>query len=202
MCYQWVYYAAQAAAAALAGYSAIKQGQATKAAEEINQRSADRNAKLAENEQVNVAEAAAIERRRLGERIRAERGMGKVNAAASGLDPEFGSPFDVGQDILKAGRADLAILGKNEMRERGRLDVQIADYHDGAVQSRMAGRGAAQAGYMSAGAGVLGAASNISNRWLQAHPNTTLAKAPVGGTTTKAPSIFDTQKLPVGAGGY
>lgn len=187
---------ASVASAAVGAYSSIQQGRAAYAAGQVNAQIAERNVQAAENEQKNVGDAAAIERRRLGERVRAERGMNKVSAAASGIDPLFGTPFDIDADLLKAGRADAAIIARNEMLERGRLDYQIADYRDSASQSRAQGRGALRAGYLEAAGNVLQASSSIAGQWIQ--PGANAPKKP----TTKPPSIFDRQKLPIGAGGY
>lgn len=190
MCYAWVAYAAQAVAAAVTAYSAVQQGQATYKAEKMNEQIALRNVQAAENEQKNVSDAAAIERRRLGERIRAERGMGKVNAAANGIDPLFGTPYDIDTNILTAGRADAAIIGRNELTDIGRLDYQIADLHDSAAQSRAKARGALRAGYMEAGANIFQAAGSIANSWIQNNPG---GGKPSSGQRSPPPpsSIFD-----------
>lgn len=167
MCYVWV---AQLAIAALGAMSYVQQGQAQQAQGEFNAQVMERNAQAAENEQANVKDAAAIERRRLAERVRAERGQAKVNATASGIDPLFGTPFDIDQDILHAGRTDAGIVGRNEMTEIGRLDKERADLLDAAKMSRAGGKAAAQASTMAATGSLLEGAASVSSRWIQPKP--------------------------------
>lgn len=183
------------ASGAVKAYSSIQQGRAAYQAEQINAQIAERNIQQAENEQKNVGDAAAIERRRLGERVRAERGMNKVNAAASGIDPLFGTPYDIDVDTVNAGRADAAIIGRNELNQIKGLDIQIADFKDSAAQSRAAGRAALQGGYLGAAGDLLEAGSSVAGRWI--NPST---GKPSTGKSARAASIFE--KLPIGAGGY
>lgn len=172
--------AATIASGAVSAYSAIQQGRAEYQAQGVNAQIATRNAQLAENEQKNVADAAAIERRRLGNEIRAARGQANVNATASGLDPLFGTPADLVGDIATAGRTDLGIIGRNEMTQVGQLDNQIADYRDSANAARAAGRGALRAGYMSAAASLLGTGANVASKWIETHPATQPRPTPIG----------------------
>jgi len=152
------------ASAGVQAYSQIQAGNAEYAAGMYNAQVQERNAQAAENEQKNVKDAAAIERRRLGERVRSERGEVRAKFAGMGLDPEFGSPFDIDQDLLRAGRTDASIIGRNEMTEIGRLDKERADSLDAAAMSRLSAKSARKAGMLGAAGSLLGAAASVSGR--------------------------------------
>lgn len=154
------------ASGAVNAYASIQQGNAEYVAGMMNAQVAERNAQAAENEKKNVADAAAIERRRIGERVRAERGEARAKFVGMGLDPEFGTPFDIDQDYTRAGRIDTAIVGRNELTEIGRLDKEQADYLDSAAQSRASAKSARKAGFISAAGAFLGAGATVASRWI------------------------------------
>lgn len=159
------------ASTAVSAYSYVKQGQAASAAAEYEAQIAERNAKQAENEKVLTSEAAAIERRRLGQRVAAERGQRIANASAMGLDPGFGSVADIDADLHQAYRIDRSIVGKNEIADLQRLDLEQADYRDGATLSRARGKSAKSAGNLAALGAVLGGAADVSASWIEQHPS-------------------------------
>lgn len=157
---------ATAASAAVGAYASIQQGRATYQAEMYNAQIQERNAQAAENEQANVKDEAAIARRRLGEKVRAERGDMVAKFTAMGVDPGFGSPADLVGDVNQAYSIDRSILGRNEITSLERLDKDVADYRDAARMSRSSGKGALRAGYVGAVGSILDGAANISSRWI------------------------------------
>lgn len=193
-----LFLAASVASAALGAYSNIQAGNAAYQSGMYNAQIAERNAQAVANEQVNVKDAAAIERRRLGERVRAERGQNSVNAAAMGVDPGFGSPFDIDENIASAGRADAGLIGRNELNEIGRLDKERADYLDSARMSRSEAKGSRRAGFLAAAGSLLEGASSVSSRWIQP----TAGGGPASPRPKKrAASIFSTpSSVKVGGG--
>lgn len=189
MCYMWVF---AAASAALSAYGQVQQGQAQAQAETYNAEVATRNAQAAEEEQANVADAAAIERRRLGERVRAERGEQVAKFSAMGVDPAFGTPADLVGDIEQAYRADRDIIGRNEVTALSALDKQIADYKGAASLGQASAKSAIRAGQIAAGGSLLDGVGNVASRWITP-----------SATTTKQPSasvISTGRKIPVGGG--
>lgn len=164
---------ASIASAAVGAYGAIQQGNATYQSEMYNAQIQRRNAQAVEEEQANVKDAAAIERRRLGERVRAERGDLVAKYTAMGLDPGFGSPADLVGDVESAYDIDRSILGKNEMTEIGRLDKQRADYLDAAKMAEASGKSARKAGQIAAFGDLLSGAANVSGRWIMPTPANT-----------------------------
>jgi ribosomal protein S6 len=132
-----------------------------------NAQVAQRNAQAVEEEKANVQDAAAIERRRLGERIRAERGELVAKYAHMGLDTQFGSPKDLVGDVERKYDIDRSILGRNEITELKRLDQQQADYRSSATLSKMGAKSAHKAGQIGAVGSLLQGAATVSSRWIQ-----------------------------------
>lgn len=161
-----VFMVASGLSAAVGAYGAIQQGRAQYKAEMYNAQIAERNAQAAENEQVRVKDEAAIERRRLGERARAQMGDFKAKFTAMGLDPDFGTPADLVGDVGQAYSIDRSILGRNEISSLERLDKERADYLDSAKQSRASARSALKAGRIGAVGSLLQGAANVSSRWI------------------------------------
>ena len=179
---------ATAGSAAVNAYSSVKQGnaayqsaQATNQAAQFNASVLRRNAQAVETDQVNVREGAAIERRRLGETRRGEKGEAIARAAAMGIDPNFGSAADVVSDVERAYSIDRNILGRNEITDLRTLDKERADYLDSAKLTEMegasalrAGESARRAGYVGAVGSLLDGAASVSSRWIQ--PGSTATK--------------------------
>lgn len=184
-----------AASAAVKAYSAIQQGRAQYKADMFNAQLAQQNAQRTEDQQAKVDDAAAIERRALGDRIRAERAEGRVKAGGNWIDAFFGTPGDLDASIAATGYGDLSIMGKNQINAKQQLDVQKADFLDSAMMSRSSAKGALKAGYLGATGELLQGGANISEQWIQTHPQTPKPgpTVPVGaGTRTSrpTPSIF------------
>lgn len=196
-----IFLVATVASAAVGAYGQIQQGNAQYRAEMYNAQIADRNAQAARDEEVNVQDKAAIERRRLGERVRAEKGDLNAKFTAMGLDPGFGTPADLTGDVQQAYNIDRSILGRNEITDLQTLDKQVADYTDSAKQSRMAGKGALQAGRIGAVGTILSSAANVSSRWIQpsnAMATPSIISASPLARTPKLNSLTPFNAIPVG----
>lgn len=176
---------ASVASAAVGAYSSIQQGRAAYQAEMYNAQIQERNAQAVEAEKLQTKDAAAIERRRLGERVRAERGDLVAKAAAMGIDPGFGSPADLVGDVNQAYNIDRSILGRNEISALERLDKEQADFRDAAAMSRASAKGALKAGYFGAVGSMLDGAANVSSRWIQ--PSSAPAKTNTPSSVLKKP---------------
>ena len=184
------------ASAALGAASSIQQSRAAQVSEGINKQIALRNAAAVDEEEANVHEAAAIERRRLGEKVRAEKGGVVANAAAMGLLPN-GTVGDVVGDLQRAYDIDRSILGKNENTTIKGLDKEKADYLAGALQAGNAAKSAATAGSLSAAGGFLDSASGIASHWIT--PNTSRTRVTTGAGRTGG--LVDYGVLAVNPGG-
>lgn len=171
-----------AGAAVLGAYSQHQAAQAEDASNQFNARVAEQNADAVEAERALVQEQSAIERRRLGERVAAERGALHAKFAGMGLEAEFGTPADLVGDVQRAYDLELSILGANETNALRNLDSQKADLLNNAQLLRMGGKSAKKAGSIAAAGSLLGGAADVSSRWIQ-------------------PSTAKNNKTPLGLGG-
>lgn len=184
---------ATVASAAVGAYSSIQQGRAAYQAGMYNAQIAERNAQAAEDEQARIKDEAAIERRRLGERVRAERGELNAKFTAMGLDPGFGTPADLIGDVEQAYDIDRSILGRNEISALERLDKERADYLDSANMQRAGAKSAWQSGKIGAVGSLLDGAASVSGRWIQPGRQTTQIAAPA--QAAQPLSIFQAKPL-------
>lgn len=188
----------QAGAAVLGAYSSVRQGQATQAANEYNAKIMERNAQAVENDRADVSDQAAIERRRLGERVRAERGEMFAKFGHQGLDPGFGTPADLIGDVTRAYTIDRDIIGRNELNSLRQLDKQEADYRANAALLRMGGQAAVNAGQLNAAGSLLDGAATVSSRWIQ--PSNDNAAVASGGGVGGVGASTSNSILRVGGG--
>lgn len=156
-----------AGAAVLGATASMQQAQAQQSANEFNARVADQNAQAVEDQRQLTQDAYAIERRRLGERVAAERGALRARFAGMGLDAELGTPADLVGDVQRAYDLDLSITGRNETNDLRSLDMQEADYRNQAQLLRTSGSNAVKAGQIGAAGSLLDGASTVSGRWIQ-----------------------------------
>lgn len=173
--------AATAASAVVGAYSSIQSGNAQYKAGMYNAQIAERNAQAVEEEKGNVQDAAAIERRRLGARVQAEKGEQVAAAAAMGIDPGFGTPADLVGDIQQSYMIDRSILGKNEINSLKTLDKQQADFIDSAAMSRAGAKDARKAGLTGAVGSLLDGAGSVAGHWIKP----SALASPFGSTVAK-----------------
>lgn len=159
--------------AGVSAYANIQRGNAEYAAGMYNAQIADRNAQQVVEERRQTQDAAAIERRRLGERVRADKGALVAKFAHMGLDTEFGTPADLVGDVQRAYDIDRSILGTNEINKLKRLDLQEADYKDSAQLSRSSAKSALKGSRLAAAGSLLSGVASVSGRWIQPSPMTT-----------------------------
>ena len=181
-----------AASAAVKAYSAIQQGRAQYKADMFNAQLAEQNADRVETQRALVADAAAIQRRAKGDEIRAALAEGRVKASAMGIDFIYGTPGDLAKSTALTGYGDLSIMGKNEYNANQQLDVQKADFLDSAMMSRSSAKGALKAGYLGATGELLQGGANISQQWIQTHPQT-----PKPGPTNQV-NVYKSPPIKVG----
>ena len=190
--------------AAVGAYSSVRAGQAKYQSEMFSAQVARNNAQSVEDDKQLTKDAAAIERRRIGERIRAEKGDMNAKFTAMGIDPLYGTPADLIGDVGTAGRADLGISGRNEITNLKQLDKQQADYLDSAKMHTASGKGALTAGYLGAAKSLLDGASSVAGHWIQ--PGTGnftpgITDAPMLSSTGYSfPRLRSATTIPIGGG--
>lgn len=148
-------------------FASIQQGNAAYQSGMYNAQIAEQNAQAVEDDRADAKDAAAIERRRLGEQARAQRGELVARFANMGLDTEFGTPADLVGDVERAYRIDRDIIGRNEITTLRGLDKQEADYRNSAALSRAEAKSSRKAGQLGALGSLLGGAASVSGRWIQ-----------------------------------
>ncbi len=172
---------ATVASSAIGAYSSVQQGRAQYQADMYAAEVSKQNAQALEDDKALTKDQAAIERRRLGERVRGAKGEQIAKATAMGTDPAFGSSADLIGDIEQSYKIDRSILGRNEITDLQNIDNQQADYLDGANRSRASASGALRAGYMGAAGSLLEGASAVSGKWIKPPVSPVSGGSKVGG---------------------
>jgi hypothetical protein len=163
-----------AASAGISAISAITGGQQQQAAYEA-QAAADR--RNADQSRINAGVAlnqAEAEAARTEAETRRRVAGGFNSAAASGVDPGFGSPLDVLGDIAAEGALDTQIQRwKGRAGARAQL-AQADGFEQSALFAQDAGSAAATSGFIRAGTTLLGGLAQYGSMNLSATtPGTT-----------------------------
>jgi hypothetical protein len=127
----------------------------------VNQQIAEQNAKYA----VAAGEEKAQES---GLKTRAEIGQTRAIQGASGLDVNRGSAVEVRASEADIGAENTAIIRSNAAREA--YDYKVQGFQAGAQSTiyGMVAKNVVTAGNMGAVSSILGGASSVSDKWLQA----------------------------------
>lgn len=194
--------AAAVAGSAVSAYAAIRSGSAQKAAADYNARAAREEAARVEKQRAVLEENAALDQRRLAERVRAEMGDQIARAAAMGLDPSFGTPADLVGDIATAGRVDASIINRNLDAARADIDAQARTLRSGAAFEATMGKEAQTAGYLQGAGFALGAVTPMArafdNKKFTRFEPTPVTGLPAPKPQTPAPKPRAALVLPIG----
>lgn len=159
-----------AASTGISAISAITGGQQQQAAYEA-QAAADR--RNAEQSRINAAvqlNQAEAEAARTEANTRRRVASGFAAAAASGVDPGFGSPLDVLGDIAAEGALDTQIQ-RWKGRAAGQAQLaQAGAFEQSALFAQEAGSAAASAGIIRAGTTLLGGLAQYGTMRISSTP--------------------------------
>lgn len=154
MCLVTVALIATVAAAGVTAYGQIQQGNAQAKAYKYNAQVEEENAAQAKSAAASQANQVDRDnRRKIAEAMAAY--------GASGVDPNWGSPLDVMSDLATEGE-----LSKRLVLYQGDLDARASNQR--ATLDRMQAKSAQTAGYISAGATVLGAVGKVAGGYSSA----------------------------------
>jgi hypothetical protein len=157
--------AATVASGVMAAGGAIKQGQAAK--QQANYQSAvDRNnATIAGWQADDATKRGQIEEQR--QRLATSRlaGAQRAGMASNGIEIGSGSPLDVLTDTAMLGELDALTIRSNAEREAYGARVQGSNLMAQSSLTRMAGRNAQQASYISAGGSLLSTVGTAADRY-------------------------------------
>jgi hypothetical protein len=139
----------------------------------------------------NIAEQNAAYERYTGEvsaqesgmKTRYEVGVAKATQAGSGLDVNTGSTADVRKSMQEVGYQDEALIRANAARRAYGSEVEAFTKGTDAVMYGAGATTARKMGDIGATASILGGASSVADKWLQA------SKQFGGGSTSNPTSV-------------
>ena len=140
----------------------IQQGNAAAAARRYNQQVAEMNAKIADNQARDALERGKIEEQKKRREVAQISGRQQAAMAANGVDISFGSPLDVLADTAIQGELDALTIRSNTYREEYDYRVKGANQRAQGSLARMEGDAAKTGSLLSAGATILGGATNVA----------------------------------------
>lgn len=157
--------AATIASAGVAAYGAIQQGQAAAAAGEYNAQVATQNAAIARENALIAEQSGEAQASMALQKTRATIASTTAQQAASGVDVRSGSYTDVRSSEREIGEIDAMNLRSNAAREAFGYRVKATSEENEAILSKFEGDNAKTAGYISAGATLLGGAGSAAGKW-------------------------------------
>lgn len=172
--------AATAAAGVITAGSQVYAGQAAYQQGKYESQIAERNANL---EQANIADAQNrrnIDQMRLWRQVTQKLGTERADAAAQGLDVNFGSVADNQTDTLGLGLEDSSTLNANYDKEIKGFDIDAANYRAQGQAALYRGKTERTGSYLAAAGTLLSTASQIGK--MRAGPS-------VGSTSTLSTSF-------------
>lgn len=159
---------ASAAGAGVNAFGSYQAGKSSRnmynyqaAVADMNKKVADQNAAY----ETSVGEAQAAQK---GLETQSKMGQARAAGGASGLDVNTGSKLAVQDSIQTVGEYDQAVIRANSARKAYGYEVEAAqDTAQGQIY-RMAGEDSYKAGEIKAASSILGGASSVSSKWLDA----------------------------------
>jgi hypothetical protein len=157
--------AATAASGVMAAGGAIRQGQAQKAQAKYQAAVERNNAMISGWQAQDAIGRGRIEEQRQRLQTARIRGAQRAGMASSGVEIDSGSPLDVLQDTAMLGELDALTIRSNAEREAYGYRAQQGNLMAQSGLTRMAGRNAQTAGYISAGSSLLSTAGTGVDRY-------------------------------------
>lgn len=127
----------------------------------VNQEIARRNAEYARY-------TGEFEAQRSGMKSRYELGQARVIQSGRGLDINFGSPAAVQESMTKIGQQEQTTIRSTAARRAYGFEVEGEKARTAASMYGRAAKNEEIAGYIGAASSVLGGASSVSSKWMQA----------------------------------
>ena len=155
-----------AVSAVVAAGGAIAQGQAQHKQASYQAAVERNNATIAGWQAEDATQRGKVEEQR--QRLATARlaGTQRANMASSGLEVGSGSSLDVLMDTAQLGELDALTIRSNAEREAYGLRTQQSNLTAQSGLTRMAGRNAQTAGYISAGSTLLSTAATGADRFV------------------------------------
>lgn len=132
------------AAAVLAITAAVGDAQAQRQAGDANNKIAQNNAMLAEQQAKDESALGAREQQQSAWRTRAMIGQQKSVIAANGLDMDIGTPLDILGDTALIGGADRSAISADAARKAWGYQAEALNYRNQGAQAKWGGKIGAQ----------------------------------------------------------
>jgi Zn-dependent metalloprotease len=159
--------AVTAVSGVVAAGGAVMQGQAQAKQAKYQAAVETNNATIAGWQAQDATQRGQIEEQRQRLATARLRGAQRAGMASNGVEIDSGSPLDVLMDTAQLGQLDALTIRSNAEREAYGLRNQQSNLTAQAGLTRMAGRSAQTAGYISAGSTLLSTAATAYDRKAQ-----------------------------------
>lgn len=159
--------AATIGSGALSAAGAAKSGEAQSQSYKYQSGIAKLNQQLAANNAQYAMQVGDQQNQRFGLGAAAQMGQIKAAQGSSGLDLNSGSAAQVRASQTSLNRLDSSVIRQNAARTAYNYEMQGATDQAQSIMDTSAASNSLTAGYLGAGASVLGSASSVSNIWLR-----------------------------------
>lgn len=160
---------ASAAGGGLGIFSSLFGGQAKSDMYKYQAGVARINEDIAAKNAAYAREAGEVTAQRSGMATRFKVGQERAVQAASGIDASSGSAVQVRTDEERIGQQDMATIRANAARKAYGYQVEGVSEEAKARMAETSGEAAKTEGYINAFGSLLGTASSVSSKWLQAN---------------------------------
>jgi hypothetical protein len=157
--------AATAASGVMAAGGAVAQGRAQKKQAAYQAQVERNNAQIATWQAADAVQRGRIEEQNQRLKVARIAGSQRAGFASSGVELGSGSPLDVLMDTAQLGELDALTIRSNAEREAYGYTTQSSNLTAQSGLTRMAGRNAQTAGYISAGSTLLSTAGTAADRY-------------------------------------
>ncbi|MFZ5692457.1 MAG: hypothetical protein ACOY5F_14505 [Pseudomonadota bacterium] len=143
----------------------MQSGQAAAASGRYNAQVSEMNATLADRRAKDAIERGQLAEQRKRQEVAGIVGKQTASMAANGVDLTFGSPLDTLIDTATLGEIDALTIRTNANREAYDYRVQASSQRSQATLQRSQADSAETAGYLKAGATILGGGAQSYGRY-------------------------------------
>lgn len=157
--------AASLASGVVGAFGAIQQGQASSAAAKANAQIQQNNATIARQNAVFATQEGEANAAVKEGQTRAQVGAIKAAQAENGIDVNTGSALDVRSSASQLGELSAINIRANAARQAYGLQTEAQSYDSQANLDKSQAKNDSTAGYVKAGATLLGGAANPKNDW-------------------------------------
>lgn len=125
---------------------------------------ANLNAKLEEGKRSDAQQRGSLEQMRHWRQVAQRQSAQRAQLAASGVDVNFGSAFDVQEDTAMIGGEDSAIIEQNTTNEVRGYDINAMNYRTQGKAARFRGKSALFGSALAATGTLLSGASQVAKQ--------------------------------------